>query len=655
MNTPIGDVDPDPDPAQTLVAAYGMNAGSGSNVSDDSGTGNTGTASGTAWVAGKYGQALSFNGTSSWVTVGHSPSLRMTEAMTVSAWVRPTAVDRWRSVVLKELPSGDSASYGLYASSGSAPTGWLVSDVEKPVTATGSAPLGLNTWSHIAVVYDGTYAHLFVNGNEAATVAMSGPLLDDGGQLRIGGNDIWGEYFSGAIDEVRVYSTAQTAAQIQLDMDTPVGPAAGMLGKQVSKAAKTGSPKTRSATFASDDWTKPDRIGWQDCRKDNKPWIWKMQVNRVGGWLKNRSSWCFWDRRGLVLLKRIREGWATEGRIFFRMTILGETVPNSREFTFKVQLDEFDVETGNAFLDPSVLQTTVELSSVGSQKSGGALTTDATGASCQPLTSARQQTKYRRDWAAGQEATYDFLSPKTGWKTDDNSGERRHLCNIAVSLSHYAHGRMIGEGGVTTIQEANVVVRCDSASYLWSAGGCIFEGITPVLNIRRNVGYNTQWAHLKFARDHMNATYPQLGLPKKIPGFSKNSLLTRCYYSDICGKKGKNRREARKACRAWFGANYSRRYAAPPGGQVEDLSRPDEPDGILDDGIVDYPGVQGDCDEYPFNSTYEGSSQALQGKYNFSVYVINGPENQAAGNAMNLWANKDRLVDGDKFWVDVRS
>ncbi|TMR92174.1 LamG domain-containing protein, partial [Nonomuraea basaltis] len=40
--------------------------------------------------------------------------------------------------------------------------------------------------------------------------------------LRIGGNSGSGEYFSGLIDEVRVYNKALTAAQITTDMNTPV-------------------------------------------------------------------------------------------------------------------------------------------------------------------------------------------------------------------------------------------------------------------------------------------------------------------------------------------------------------------------------------------------------------------------------------------------
>ena len=44
--------------------------------------------------------------------------------------------------------------------------------------------------------------------------------------LSIGSDSIYGQYFNGLIDDVRVYNTALTAAQIQTDMTTPVAPPA---------------------------------------------------------------------------------------------------------------------------------------------------------------------------------------------------------------------------------------------------------------------------------------------------------------------------------------------------------------------------------------------------------------------------------------------
>jgi concanavalin A-like lectin/glucanase superfamily protein len=43
------------------------------------------------------------------------------------------------------------------------------------------------------------------------------------GPLRIGGNLIWGEYFNGLLDEIRVYNRVLTAGEVVTDMNTPVG------------------------------------------------------------------------------------------------------------------------------------------------------------------------------------------------------------------------------------------------------------------------------------------------------------------------------------------------------------------------------------------------------------------------------------------------
>jgi hypothetical protein len=42
--------------------------------------------------------------------------------------------------------------------------------------------------------------------------------------LRIGGNAIWGEYFAGQIDEVRIYNRALNQTEIQGDMNSPLTP-----------------------------------------------------------------------------------------------------------------------------------------------------------------------------------------------------------------------------------------------------------------------------------------------------------------------------------------------------------------------------------------------------------------------------------------------
>ena len=98
-----------------LVAAYGFDAGAGTSAVDPSGNGNTGTLANATWASGgKYGNALSFNGTNAWVTVNSSTSLALTNGMTVEAWVNPTTLgNAYRTVVFREQPG--SEVYSLYA------------------------------------------------------------------------------------------------------------------------------------------------------------------------------------------------------------------------------------------------------------------------------------------------------------------------------------------------------------------------------------------------------------------------------------------------------------------------------------------------------------------------------------------------------------
>ncbi|MFB4265064.1 LamG-like jellyroll fold domain-containing protein [Nonomuraea sp. GTA35] len=207
-------------PAGGLVAAYGMNEASGSSVVDSSGNGNTGTASGTSRTSsGRYGRALSFNGLLSQVNVPDSAGLRLTTGMTLEAWVRPSSVSGWRTVVMKRHSGGLA-----YALSAGAPDQRPHARVHTTAAADlpGTAALPVNTWSHLAATYDGSLLRLYVNGTQVAQQPVTGPIRTDGGALRIGGNGLLNQVFSGQIDEVRVYSRALTAAQIQTDMNTPV-------------------------------------------------------------------------------------------------------------------------------------------------------------------------------------------------------------------------------------------------------------------------------------------------------------------------------------------------------------------------------------------------------------------------------------------------
>jgi Concanavalin A-like lectin/glucanases superfamily len=206
-----------PTPTPGLVAAYGFNEGSGTVVHDVSGNGNDGSISGATWTtSGKYGDALRFNGTNARVNINNATSLQLRSGMTLEAWVYPTSVSSaWRDVIYK----GNDNYYleGTSPNSSRPAMGGTFGG-----TLYGTSPLTANTWAHLAASYDGATMRLYVNGVQVASRAQTGAIATSTNPLQVGGDSIYGQYFAGRIDEVRIYNRALSAAQIQNDMNTPL-------------------------------------------------------------------------------------------------------------------------------------------------------------------------------------------------------------------------------------------------------------------------------------------------------------------------------------------------------------------------------------------------------------------------------------------------
>ena len=139
--------------------------------------------------------------------------------MTLEAWVNPSAVNaNWRDVVYK---GNDNFYLEATSTNGSRPDAGTIAGGSY-ADAFGTAALPANSWSHLTETYDGATLRLYVNGTQVASTAHTGTIASSTNPLQIGGDSIYGQFFAGLIDEVRVYNVALTAAQIQADQATPV-------------------------------------------------------------------------------------------------------------------------------------------------------------------------------------------------------------------------------------------------------------------------------------------------------------------------------------------------------------------------------------------------------------------------------------------------
>ncbi len=220
----------DPPPgAAGLVAAYGFNEGSGPTVSDASGNGITGTNNGAVWtLGGKYGGALSYNGTSSYVDLGNPPALQLTGSMTWSAWVKAAANPADDGQIVAKSDNTSGWQFKTSPDTGPHTFGVGVSGSASARTQRYSVTTrSLNVWYHVAGVYNAAARTLdiYVNGVlDNGTLVGTIPAAQVNSAVNVNiGRRTGGFYFDGVIDEVRIYNRALSAAEIQSDMNIPVG------------------------------------------------------------------------------------------------------------------------------------------------------------------------------------------------------------------------------------------------------------------------------------------------------------------------------------------------------------------------------------------------------------------------------------------------
>jgi hypothetical protein len=152
------------------------------------------------------------------VSIPYSADANPNGAFTAEGWFSPNA-DTTTAAPTCALSSGQF---------GAPRSGWLIYQVDtgwsfrmynqNGTTASlnivgGPTPV-IGTWYHVAAVYDGTNAFVYVNGVQTATGVPTGYVPSAGGALFIGGRADSAYWWNGTADEVAVYGKALPASEI---------------------------------------------------------------------------------------------------------------------------------------------------------------------------------------------------------------------------------------------------------------------------------------------------------------------------------------------------------------------------------------------------------------------------------------------------------
>ena len=194
-----------------LVAYYPFN----SNANDLSGHNNNGIVVGATLTTNRFGtpnSAYSFagNGTT-YISIPDSPSLDMTNSVTVTAWIRTTGGGSFaprivsKRVYQLDLSDTTSSPQVLFALDG------LTRAISSPVS------LGQNNWLFVAGTYDGSALRVYTNGASAGQVSLPGSIGVNTEPVGIGENlDDYSDFVNGQIDDVRIYNRALSASERSL-------------------------------------------------------------------------------------------------------------------------------------------------------------------------------------------------------------------------------------------------------------------------------------------------------------------------------------------------------------------------------------------------------------------------------------------------------
>jgi hypothetical protein len=172
--------------------------------------------------------------------------------------------------------------------------------------------------------------------------------------------------------------------------------------------------------------------------------------------------------------------------------------------------------------------------------------------------------------------------------------------------------------------------RCDAAYYVKGGRGCMFSDVDSIydrLSLDPTQNYFEEAVHVADALYRPEKTKPDApaGQRKTVPGnvlAAQPQPLNRAFRGYTPEVLDANTTRAVSTCVAEWGPNYSQ-------------------------------GNLYQCDEYPFQSTFQGAAYA-EPDHNYAARVITQRANGSGGGVLSAWYDAQRILHNDPFyvWID---
>ncbi len=220
-----------PEPA--CPVAYWSFDNDGDPGHDDSGNGHNGTVyGGVTSIFGMCGKALDFDGVNGYINFGNTVGNFGTDDFSVVFWMR-TNTSRGETVIGKRVFCGVHSFFEVTMSEDGTPPGSMLVELYQSYSnknlIVSNQTLDDNQWHLIAITRDGVEARLYIDGDpDSSNSTVDITPINNGASLLLGNGPCRSvaniSFFSGELDEVRIYDRALSACEIKILAHNPLQP-----------------------------------------------------------------------------------------------------------------------------------------------------------------------------------------------------------------------------------------------------------------------------------------------------------------------------------------------------------------------------------------------------------------------------------------------
>ncbi len=164
---------------------------------------------------------LNFDGVDDHILIPDNASQNVAQNFTLELWFKSGSnTSGYRALLDKRDPNTNFTNFSMAVFNGLYPTMFINNSQGTIFEFVSSTTFTIGSWQHYAVSYDGATLTQYINGVAVNSVAASltNPMLNV--PINIGRAAFGGEYFDGSMDEIRIWNTARTSADIAASYQT---------------------------------------------------------------------------------------------------------------------------------------------------------------------------------------------------------------------------------------------------------------------------------------------------------------------------------------------------------------------------------------------------------------------------------------------------